>query len=39
MDIVIIDYSDPASYLWQNLLATSNIKNQVFDSTSYSMRE
>lgn len=26
MDIVIIDYSDPASYLWQNLLATSNIK-------------
>lgn len=26
MEIVIINYSDPASYLWQNLLATSNIK-------------
>lgn len=26
MEIVIINYSDPASYLWQNFLATSNIK-------------
>lgn len=26
MDIVITNNSVPASYLWQNLLATSNIK-------------
>lgn len=28
IDIVPINFSDPASYLWQNLLATSNIKIQ-----------